>query len=731
MSTVQLGKESFSIEVGGRTLTLSSGGFAFHSDAAIIARYGETMILATVVRGRPREDLGYFPLQVEYIERLYAGGRIKGSRWVKREGRPSDEAVLIARLIDRAVRPLFPKGFYDEVQVVLTLLSVDQKNDPVFPALMAATAALQISSLPWQGPLGGIQVGWRDGQPFANPLEPEKDFSDLALTMAAGPEGVVMLEAGAREIKEEDFYRAVIFGQKESLRLAKFVADIGKKIGREKYLTPSSYPHDDEVAAVEKVITAELKKRVENLAAGEGSDLEDLKTLAKDELAEKLGALRVGLAVEKLWKEAVRRRIWAGKRPDGRREDEIRPIWAKVGVLTRTHGSAIFTRGETQVLTVATLGAPSLRQLIESAEGEESKRYIHHYSMPGYATGEPGRFGSPKRREIGHGALAERALEPVIPPEEKFPYTIRVVSEVLSSNGSTSMASVCGSTLSLMDAGVPIKRPVAGISVGLVTKGKEFRLLTDIAGIEDFNGDMDFKVAGTSEGITAVQVDIKIHGLSQEIVKGALQRAREAREKILTIMAEVLPQPRAKISQLAPKIVLIHISPALIGEIIGPGGRIIRKMSEENDCEINVEDDGTVTVSGLSQEGVDKAVEEIRALTHEVKPGEVFSGHVTRIQPFGVFVEFLPGKEGLIHISDLSDGFVKDPARLVKPGQEIKVVVKEIDDMGRVNLRPETPFPGEKRPPRPSGFSPQPQPFQSSFRSRFAGPQRRRPRPRR
>ncbi len=731
MKLTPLGEKIFSIDVGGRTLTISNGGFAFHSDAAVIAQYGETMILATVVRGRPREDLGYFPLQVEYIERLYAGGRIKGSRWVKREGRPSDEAVLIARLIDRAIRPLFPKGFYDEVQVALTLLSVDQKNDPVFPALMAAIAALQISSLPWQGPLGGLQVGWRDGQPFANPVETEKDFSDLALTVAAGPEGILMLEAGARELKEEDFYRAVLFGQKESLRLAQFIADIGKQVGKEKYASPSSYPHDDEVAAVQKAIGAELKKRVANLSGGENSDLEELKALAKDELAEKMGGLRVALAVEKLWKEAIRERIWQGNRPDGRREDEIRPVWAKVGVLTRTHGSAVFTRGETQVLTVATLGAPSLRQLIESAEGEESKRYIHHYSMPGYATGEPGRFGSPKRREIGHGALAERALEPVIPAEEKFPYTIRVVSEVLSSNGSTSMASVCGSTLSLMDAGVPIKRPVAGISVGLLTKGEKFKLLTDIAGIEDFNGDMDFKVAGTSEGITAVQVDIKTHGLSQAVVEGALRRAKEARTEILAKMAKVLPEPRAKISQLAPKITMVHIPPTMIGEVIGPGGRVIRKMSEKNDCEINVEYDGTVTVSGLSQEGVDKAVAEIRALTHEVKPGELFTGKVSRIQPFGVFVEFLPGKEGLIHISDLSEGFVKDPARLVHPGEELKVVVKEVDDMGRVNLRPEKPFPGEQRPaPRPS-FNSQPQPFKSSFRSRFSAPRRRRLPPRR
>lgn len=717
----------FSIDIGGRTLTIASGGFAFHSDAAVIARYGETMILATVVRGKSREDLGYFPLQVEYIERLYAGGRIKGSRWVKREGRPSDEAVLIARLVDRSVRPLFPKGFYDEVQVALTLLSVDLKSDPLFVALMATSAALQISSLPWQGPIGGLQVGWRDGQPFANPVETEQKFSDLDLTVAAGKEGIVMIEAGAREVKEEDFYRAVLFGKKESLRLAEFVAKIGDKIGRKKYNSPSSYPNEEELKKVEKVIGKEMRQRISKLLSTESDDLSELIEIAKGELAEEMGGLRVTLAVEKLWKQAVRDMIWKGHRPDGRADDEIRPISAKVGVLTRTHGSAVFTRGKTQVLTVATLGAPSLKQLIESAEGEESKRYIHHYSMPGYASGELSRFGSPKRREIGHGALAERALEPVIPSEDKFPYTIRVVSEVLSSNGSTSMASVCGSTLSLMDAGVPIKSPVAGISVGLLTKGKDFKFLLDIAGIEDFNGDMDFKVAGTNEGITAVQVDIKTHGLSDEVVKGALDRAQKARGKILAIMAETIAKPRAKISQLAPKIALLHIAPAKIGEVIGPGGRVIRKMSEETDCEINIEDDGTVTVSGLSHEGVKKAIEEIEALTHEVKPGEVFEGVVNRIQPFGVFVEFLPGKDGLIHISDLSEGFVKDPADVVKPGQNIKVVVKQIDDMGRVNLRPETPFPGQPhsssggdyrrdRPPRKF----------SNFHSHFDHPRKRR-----
>ncbi len=714
----QLGKYHFEIEVGGRQLTISSGNFAFHSDAAVIVRYGETMLLATVVRGRPREDLGYFPLQVEYLERLYAGGKIKGSRWVKREGRPSDEAVLIARLVDRSIRPLFPKGFYDEVQVVLTLLSVDQKNDSVFPALMATAAALQISSLPWQGPIVGLEVGWRDGQPFLNPRESEKEFSDLNLTVSVGPKGIVMLEAGARELGEEEFYQAVMFAQKEAGRLLEFIQQIGKKIGKEKYAGVSPLPTESELAEIRHFIGPEIKKQVQQLGEAEDGGLEEIIEKAKAELAENLGGLKVSLGTEKLWKEAIREMIWQGKRPDGRGEDEIRPLWAKVGVLSRTHGSAVFTRGETQVLTVATLGAPSLKQLIESAEGEESKRYIHHYSMPGYATGEPGRFGSPKRREIGHGALAERALEPVIPAEEKFPYTIRVVSEVLSSNGSTSMASVCGSTLSLMDAGVPIKAPVAGISVGMVSHGDDFKLLTDIAGIEDFNGDMDFKVAGTKKGITAVQVDIKTQGLTSAMVRGAIERARQAREKILDLMATVIPQPRAKISQLAPKITLIHIPPTMIGEVIGPGGRVIRKLSEENDCEINVEDDGTVTISGLSRQGVEKATAEIKAITHQVKPGEIFLGTVTRLQPFGAFVEFLPGKEGLIHVSDLSKGFVRDPGELLKPGQQIKVVVKEVDEMGRVNLRPEQLFPGQPRPEhherpfRPAG--------RSQFRSRFA-----------
>ncbi len=720
MNLISLGKKNSEIEIGGRKLILSTNGFASQADAAVVAQYGETMILATVVCGGCREDLGYFPLQVEYVERLYAGGRIKGSRWVKREGRPSDEAVLIARLVDRAIRPLFPEGYFNEIQIVLILLSVDQQNDPAFVSAVATSAALQISSIPWKGPIGLVKVGLKDDQPFINPLTSEEAFSDLDLTVAVSSQGVVMLEAGANQVPEEKFLKAILFGKKEGEKILQFIQDFGEKFGKEKQPFLSIYPSSEELKAINSLLGSKIKKMVNSQKGSQENDL--LLTIiqeAKDALGSQIKPSLIDLGVRELVKKAVREKILTGERVDGRKAEELRPVSAKVGVLARTHGSALFTRGETQVMTVTTLGAPSLKQLIESAEGEETKRYIHHYFMPGYSMGEISRFGWPGRREIGHGALAERALLAVIPSEEKFPYTIRVVSEVLSSNGSTSMASVCGSSLSLMDAGVPIVSPVAGISIGLIKEGEKYQLLTDIAGIEDFYGDMDFKVAGTEKGITAVQVDTKIGGLNEEIIKEALTKAQEARKEILKIIRAVIPAPREKISQWAPKIAVLHISPSVIGELIGPGGRMIRKIIEETSCEINIEDDGTVSIVGLNQELVDEAVKRIKAITQLIKPGDLFTGVVKRIQPFGVFVEFLPEKEGLIHISDLADGFVKNPVELVKVGQKIKVVVKEIDEMGRVNLRPQIPFRLESRRIKP-WLSPKHSWMETKFASRLA-----------
>lgn len=676
-------KKQAKLLLGGRELVLETGELAFQAGAAVLIRYGGTVVLATVVASSPREDLDYFPLQVEYVERLYAGGRIKGSRWVKREGRPSDEAVLAARLVDRLVRPLFPEGFKNEVQIILTVLSVDHENDPAILGAIAASAALHLSEVPWQGPLGIVRVGFRDGHYFVNPTNSEMENSDLDLVVGLGLEGVVMLEGGANQLTESEFLGAIEFAQKEGKKLIKFIDDFRKEAGKKKL--SFNQPEARTVKEIANLTEKEIVKLVEQLP----EDIFDkLDVLVEDvkEKTEGIGANLIREVVAKIFKKKIRTKILAGERPDGRKPDQIRPINIRVGALPRTHGSAVFQRGKTQVLTVATLGPPSLRQWIESPEGEEIKRYIHHYYMPPYATGSTGKLGWPKRREIGHGALAERALLPVIPSEDKFPYTIRLVSEILSSNGSTSMASACGSSLALMDAGVPITDPVAGISIGLVKEGEKYILLTDIIGLEDFNGDMDFKVAGTEKGITAIQVDIKLKGLSLEIVKEALNRAREARLKILTEMLKVISQPRARVSQYAPKIAVLHVPVETIGNLIGPGGRTIRKLIDETDCVIDVEDDGTISITGMTEKSVAEAIERIEALTRRIEVGEEFEATVKRIEPFGAFVEFLPGKEGLIHISQMGVGFVKNVADILRVGQKVKVKVREIDDLGRVNF---------------------------------------------
>jgi polyribonucleotide nucleotidyltransferase len=693
-------KTSVSLDFAGQTLTLETGHLAPQATTSVLARLGDTMVLVTVVLGAEREDLGYFPLSVEYVERLYAGGRIKGSRWVKREGRPSDESILIGRLIDRSIRPLFPKDLKREIQVVVTVLSVDGENEPDILAINAVSAALAISNIPWNGPIGAIRMGYiqdpENGKKefLLNPTTTEAEFSDLDLVVSQSNDLTVMIEAGANQVQEDVLLEAIERAQNETRKVIAFINDLAKKIGKPKLEFPVDQELKELSAIIEKSYKEEIKSLVTKLANKEtgGTETEDLvvKIYEHEKMVDstrELDTTLIAKALEAVLFKQIRHDVVSQqKRPDGRKIDEIRPINIAVGILPRTHGSALFQRGLTQVLTVVTLGSPRLEQFIESAEGEETKRYIHHYSMPPYSVGEVGRMGTPSRREIGHGALAERALEPVIPSQDKFPYTIRVVSEVLSSNGSTSMAATCGSTLALMDAGVPIAKPVAGISIGRMSEGDKSVLLTDIIGLEDFSGDMDFKVAGTDEGITAIQLDVKIPGLILSEIKEILERARIARLAILEKMLATLPTSRAEVSVYAPKIEQLQIPIDKIGELIGPGGRVIRNIIAQTGTTVDVEDDGTVTISGTEEEAVKRAVEWIEGLTREVVPGEIFEGPVKRILPFGAFVEILPGKEGMVHVSKMGKGYIKSPEEVLSVGQIVKVKVSEIDDQGRINL---------------------------------------------
>jgi len=682
------------IELGGRTLSLEFGRFAEQSSAAVLARYGDTMVLATVTASNRETTLDYFPLSVEYVERLYAGGRIKGSRWVKREGRPSDDAVLAGRVIDRSIRPLFPKSYKHDVQVIITVLSVDGENDPDVMGLIATSAAIAISPIPWNGPVSGVRMGYvhadgNEGTLIVNPRISEQSISDFDFVVASNKDKVIMLEGGFCETPESTVKGAIAMAKDANKKIICCIEELVEAVGKTKVTAPTATEADE----LKTKIVKEYKKEMESAFAKKaekefGGD--EVVTLAKT-IAEAYGKDYTQKAIEEaldaLFKKQVRDNILTKeKRFDGRKIDEIRSLSGEVGILPRTHGSAVFSRGQTQVLTVATLGTPSLEQLIESPTGEESKRYIHHYSMPPYSLGETGRVGTPSRREIGHGALAERALLSVIPSEEEFPYTIRLVSEVMSSNGSTSMASTCGSTLALMDAGVPIKEPVAGISIGLMTDKKKFILLTDIMGIEDFAGDMDFKVAGTKNGITAIQLDMKIDGLTDEIIEGTFERAKVARMKILEKMLSVLAAPRKNLSQYAPKVQVVKIPVEKIGEVIGPGGKMIRQIIATTGATVDVEDDGSVMISGIDQTAVQKAVDWVTGLTRDVGANEEFEGEVKRILPFGAFVEILPGKEGMVHVSQMSTTFVNNPNDIVKIGQKVHVRVMEIDDQHRINL---------------------------------------------
>ncbi len=691
-------KTSFSLDIAGKTITLTVGQLAQQASASVLAQMENTTVLATVVCGNVREDLGYFPLMVEYVERLYAGGRIKGSRWVKREGRPSDDAVLTARLIDRSIRPLFPKEFTNEVQVVVTVLSVDGENEPDVLSIIAVSAALAISKIPWKGPIGAVRIGLVSDKEFLiNPRTTEIVLSELDIIASQTKEKTIMIEAGASQVSENDVLTSLQKAHEITSKIIAFIEGIQKEIGQKKERVEKNTLLSELSSSIEKTYKEEIAsfgkmRAIKEAGSTEGQDLVD-RIFEEEKVKDPQSVVDkklVAKAVEQVLYKGIRENVVKnGIRVDGRGIDEVRQIAIEVGILPRTHGSAIFQRGNTQSLTVVTLGSPRLEQLIESAEGEESKRYIHHYSMPPYSVGEVGRIGVPSRREIGHGALAERAILPVIPSKEKFPYTIRVVSEILSSNGSTSMAATCGSSLALMDAGVPIEKAVAGVAMGMMTGSlgdKEYVLLTDILGLEDFSGDMDFKIAGTKDGVTAIQLDVKIDGLTITQINETFERAKKARLFILEKMLSIIPGVRPSLSEFAPKIEQIRVPMDKIGEVIGPGGKVIRNIIATSGAEVDVDDDGIVTVSASSEEMVKKALEMIEGLTVELKVGQEFFGEVKRILPFGAFVEVLPGKEGMVHVSKMSSGFVKSPNDVVTIGQKVKVKVIEIDEQGRTNL---------------------------------------------
>jgi len=680
---------SESLPFGNKELSLETGRFAFQANGAVLARYGDTVVQATVVSSQPRRDLDYFPLQVEYEERLYAGGLIKGSRWVKREGKPSEAAILTARLIDRSIRPLFPKDYKKEVQVIITVLSVDGENDPAILGAIAVSAALSISDIPWQGPIGSLRLGLvkENGQtPFLiNPTHQELEHSELDLIVSATKQAVIMLEGGAKEVDEVALLKGIDLAFVEAQKIINLIEKFQKKVGKTKQVVVKQEIDEKLVMKIKKEVIPQIVQEIEK-EANQGESLgwlDDLRQVHLDRLGEEEKGVEVKQAVDEGLKEVLHHLIEEkGKRIDGRGPEEIRTLGMETGILPRTHGSASFRRGKTQALTITTLGSPALEQLIESAEGEESKRYMHHYNFPPYSVGECGRTGWPSRREIGHGALAEKALEPVIPEESEFPYTIRVVSEIMSSNGSTSMAAVCGSTLSLMDAGVPIETPIAGIAMGKMGKV----ILSDIAGLEDFNGDMDFKVTGSDRGITAIQLDVKALDFNLELLKKVLAQAKKGRLFILGEMLKVMPKSKAKLSRFAPKVEAIKIPVEKIGEVIGPGGKVIKEIIAKTGAAIDVEDDGRVLISSSDTKIIKEAKEWVKSLVQEIKAGMTFEGEVKRVEPFGAFVAITPNKQGLVHVSRMSKEFVKDPHQIVKIGQKVSVTVTEIDKMGRINL---------------------------------------------
>ncbi len=681
---------SYSIELGGRTLTMEIGKIAKQANGAVLVRYGDTaVVVAATGTKTPREGVDFFPLTVDFEEKMYAVGKIP-SGFIKREGRPAETAILTSRLIDRPIRPMFPEGYHNDVQIVATAVSVDPDNAPDIPAMIGASCALSISDIPFEGPIAGVRVGMIDGQYIINPTIEQAKVSRLNLAVAGTKDAILMVEAGAKEISEDEMLDAIWFGHEEIKKLVEWQEKIMAEVGKPKMEVPVYEPPAELAAEIEAYGAEQLKaalmdanklEREENVAR--------IKAEIADAFMEKYpdNAKDVAYITQKLVKKIVRRTISVDKiRPDGRALDEVRPVTCEVGLLARPHGSALFTRGQTQILNVLALAPLSEAQTLDGLGVELTKRYIHHYNFPPYSVGETKPLRSPGRREIGHGALAERALLPVIPSEEEFPYAIRLVSETLESNGSSSMGSVCASTLSLMDAGVPIKAPVAGVAMGLVKDGDYFTILTDIQGLEDALGDMDFKVAGTKNGITAIQMDIKIDGINKEIFKQALAQAKRGREHIMGIMLDCISEPRKELSKYAPKITTIHVDPEKISKIIGPGGKTIKKIVEETGAKIDIEEDGRVYIAAVNSEEAAKAIDMINGITAEAEVGKVYTGKVTRLMAFGAFVEILPGKEGLVHISQLSTERVNKVEDVVSVGDEIVVKVTEIDQKGRINL---------------------------------------------
>ncbi|TYP54300.1 polyribonucleotide nucleotidyltransferase [Thermosediminibacter litoriperuensis] len=693
--------EVFKTEIAGRPFIIETGKLAQQANGSVLARYGDTVVLVTATASKePREGVDFLPLTVDYEERLYAVGKIPGG-FIKREGKPSEKAILSARVIDRPLRPLFPKGFRNDIQIIATILSVDQDNTPDVVAINGASIALCISDIPFEGPVGAVSVGLVDGNFIINPTVEQYEKSRLRLVVAGTKDAILMVEAGADEVTEEEMINAILFGHEEIKKIVKFQEEIIAKVGKPKMEVPVQEIDPELEKAVREYAREEILKAIRIYDKQEREVYlqkinEDALLHFQDIYPEK--EKEIADVLYNILKEEVRNMItYEGIRPDGRKSTDIRPISCEVGILPRTHGSGLFTRGQTQVLTVATLGALGDVQILDGLELEESKRFMHHYNFPPYSTGETRMLRGPGRREIGHGALAERALEPMIPSEETFPYTIRLVSEVLSSNGSTSMASVCGSTLALMDAGVPIKAPVAGIAMGLIKQDDKVTILSDIQGIEDFLGDMDFKVAGTSRGITAIQMDIKIKGIDAEILKNALEQAREGRLFILEKMLATISSPRPELSPYAPRIFTTVIDPDKIREVIGPGGKMINKIIAETGVKIDIEDDGRIYIAAPNEVAGEKALDMIKNITQDVEVGKIYLGKVLRITNFGAFVEILPGKEGLVHISKLAKGRVKKVEDVVKIGDEILVKVTDIDKQGRINLSHKDVFP-EQRP---------------------------------
>lgn len=681
---------TFSTELGGRPLTIETGKIAKQANGSVLIRYGETAVVVAVTgTDTPREGVDFFPLTVDFEEKMYAVGKIPGG-FLRREGRPPETAILTSRLIDRPIRPMFPDGYHNDVQIVATAVSVDPDNAPDIPAMIGASCALSISDIPFEGPIAGVRVGRVDGKFIINPTLEQAAVSEMNVAVAGTKEAILMVEAGAKEVSEQVMLDAILFGHEEIKKLVAFQEQIQAEVGKPKmeftpYVPPEALSKEimeyGEPKIHDALMDPDKLHRDKMVSETKEAILEHFVELYPE------SEIDIAHIVQKLVKKVFRHIITHDKiRPDGRALDEVRPISCEVGLLARPHGCSLFTRGQTQVLNCLALAPLREAQTLDGLGTELTKRYIHHYNFPPYSVGETKPLRSPGRREIGHGALAERALLPVIPSEEEFPYTIRLVSEVLESNGSSSMASTCASTLSLMDAGVPIKAPVSGVAMGLVKEGDDITILTDIQGLEDANGDMDFKVAGTEKGITAIQMDIKIDGINRQIFEQALEQARKGRAYILGKMLECIPAPQPSLKEHAPKITTLKINPDKIKDVIGPGGKVIKKITEESGAKIDIEEDGTVYVAAADQASANKAIEAINAITAEPEIGKIYTGKVTRLMNFGAFVEFMPGREGLVHISQLAKERVEKVEDVVNVGDEIVVKLVEIDAKGRMNL---------------------------------------------